>query len=97
MLDFPNIAIRPTELRLPFSAAMSIDKLSDVVMKATEPQMVLFNIYDDWLDRISSYTAFSRLTLLLRALKTNEESAKMILLSDPDDHYQIVPFMAFIH
>ncbi|CAI4515271.1 BCE_3a_G0026200.mRNA.1.CDS.1 [Saccharomyces cerevisiae] len=83
MLDFPNIAIRPTELRLPFSAAMSIDKLSDVVMKATEPQMVLFNIYDDWLDRISSYTAFSRLTLLLRALKTNEESAKMILLSDP--------------
>lgn len=83
MLDFPNIAIRPTELRLPFSAAMSIDKLSDVVMKATEPQMVLFNIYDDWQERVSSYTAFSRLILLLRALKTDEEKAKMILLRDP--------------
>ncbi|EDO19221.1 hypothetical protein Kpol_1050p81 [Vanderwaltozyma polyspora DSM 70294] len=83
MLDFPNISIRPTELRLPFSASMSIDKLSDVVMKATEPQMVLFNIYDDWLDKISSYTAFSRLILLLRALKTNEEKAKSILLADP--------------
>lgn len=83
MLDFPNIAIRPTELKLPFSAALSIDKLSDVVLKATEPQMVLFNIYDDWTERISSYTAFSRLILLLRALKTNEEKAKLILLRDP--------------
>lgn len=83
MLDFPNIAIRPTELRLPFSASMAIDKLSDVVLKATEPQMVLFNIYDDWLERISSYTAFSRIVLLLRGLKTNEEKAKMILLGDP--------------
>ncbi|SMN20752.1 similar to Saccharomyces cerevisiae YHR165C PRP8 Component of the U4/U6-U5 snRNP complex, involved in the second catalytic step of splicing [Maudiozyma saulgeensis] len=83
MLDFPNIVIRPTELRLPFAAAMAIDKLSDVVMKATEPQMVLFNIYDDWLERISSYTAFSRLILLLRGLKTDEEKAKRIILGDP--------------
>lgn len=83
MLDFPNIAIRPTELRLPFSASLAIDKLSDLVLKATEPQMVLFNIYDDWLERVSSYTAFSRLILLLRALKTDEEQAKNILLGDP--------------
>ncbi|AQZ09897.1 PRP8 (YHR165C) [Zygosaccharomyces parabailii] len=83
MLDFPNIAIRPTELRLPFAASMAIEKLSDVVLKATEPQMVLFNIYDDWLERVSSYTAFSRLILLLRGLKTNEEKAKMILFGDP--------------
>lgn len=83
MLDFPNISIRPTELRLPFAASLSIDKLSDVVMKATEPQMVLFNIYDDWLERVSSYTAFSRLILLLRGLKTDEEQAKIILLGDP--------------
>ncbi|CEP62605.1 U4/U6-U5 snRNP complex subunit PRP8 LALA0_S05e09362g [Lachancea lanzarotensis] len=83
MLDFPNISIRPTELKLPFSASLAIEKLSDVVMKATEPQMVLFNIYDDWLDRVSSYTAFSRLILLLRGLRTNEEKAQMILKSDP--------------
>ncbi|KAM3159448.1 MPN domain-containing protein [Lachancea thermotolerans] len=83
MLDFPNISIRPTELKLPFSASMAIEKLSDVVTKATEPQMVLFNIYDDWLERVSSYTAFSRLILLLRALRTNEERARMILKADP--------------
>ena len=30
-------------------------------MKATQPEMVLFNLYDDWLKSISSYTAFSSL------------------------------------
>jgi len=30
--------------------------LGDLILKATEPQMVLFNLYDDWLKAISSYT-----------------------------------------
>lgn len=41
--------------------------------------MVLANLYDDWLKSISSYTAFSRLILLLRALHVNNEKAKIIL------------------
>lgn len=44
--------------------------------------MVLFNIYDDWLKTISSYTAFSRLILILRALHVNPEKARMILRPD---------------
>lgn len=44
--------------------------------------MVLFNLYDDWLKSISSYTAFSRLILLLRALHVNNEKAKIILRPD---------------
>jgi len=44
--------------------------------------MVLFNIYDDWLKSISSYTAFSRLILILRALHVNNEKAKMLLKPD---------------
>ena len=43
---------------------------------------VLFNIYDDWLKTISSYTAFSRLVLILRALHVNPEKARMILRPD---------------
>lgn len=35
--------------------------------------MVLFNLYDDWLRTVSSYTAFSRLILILRALHVNPE------------------------
>ena len=44
--------------------------------------MVLFNLYDDWLKTISSYTAFSRLILILRALHVNTERTKIILKPD---------------
>lgn len=82
MLDHPNIAIRSSELHLPFAAALKIDKLADVVLKATEPQMVLFNFYDDWLENTSSYTAFSRTILLLRALGISPERTNLILRPD---------------
>ena len=70
MLDFPNIILKGSELKLPFQACLKIEKFGDLILKATEPQMLLFNIYDDWLKTISSYTAFSRLVLILRALFT---------------------------
>ena len=82
MLDYPNIVIKGSELQLPFQACMKIEKFGDLILKATEPQMVLFNIYDDWLKTISSYTAFSRLILILRALHVNNEKAKMMLRPD---------------
>ena len=82
LLDFPNIVIRPSELQLPFQAAMKIEKIADLVLQATEPQMVLFNLYDDWLRSVSSYTAFSRLVLILRALHVNMDKAKIILRPD---------------
>jgi len=41
--------------------------------------MVLFNLYDDWLKNVSSFTAFSRLILIFRALHVNHEKARMIL------------------
>ena len=44
--------------------------------------MILANLYDDWLKSISSYTAFSRLILLLRSVHVNNEKAKIILRPD---------------
>lgn len=44
--------------------------------------MVLFNVYDDWLKTISSYTAFSRLIMILRGLHVNPDSTKAILRPD---------------
>lgn len=82
MLDFPNISIRSSELHLPFALAMKVEKLSNVVLKAKEPQMVLFNLYDDWLSSISPYTAFSRIILLFRALGVNQERTDLILRPD---------------
>ncbi|OAO99508.1 hypothetical protein AXX17_AT4G44100 [Arabidopsis thaliana] len=82
LLDFPNIVIEGSELQLPFQACLKIEKFGDLILKATEPQMALFNIYDDWLMTVSSYTAFQRLILILRALHVNNEKAKMLLKPD---------------
>ncbi|KAK9710766.1 pre-mRNA-splicing factor 8, partial [Basidiobolus ranarum] len=82
LLDFPNIVIKGSELQLPFQACLKVEKFGDLILKATEPQMVLFNLYDDWLRTISSYTAFSRLILILRALHVNNDKTKMILRPD---------------
>jgi len=82
LLDFPNIVIKGSELQLPFQACLKIEKLGDLILKATEPQMVLFNLYDDWLTSVPSFTAFSRLILILRALHVNHEKSKIILKPD---------------
>ncbi len=82
LLDFPNISIRASELQLPFQAAMKVEKLGDMILRATEPKMMLFNLYDEWLKTISSYTAFSRLILILRALHVNQDKTKLLLRPD---------------
>lgn len=51
--------IKGSELQLPFQACLKVEKFGDLILKATEPQMVLFNLYDDWLKTISSYTVRS--------------------------------------
>merc|ERR1712232_1160774 len=56
--------------------------MGDLILKATQPEMVLFNLYDDWLKSISSYTAFSRMILILRALHVNPDRTKVILKPD---------------
>lgn len=40
LLDFPNIVITGSELQLPFQAAIKLEKFGDLILKATEPQMV---------------------------------------------------------
>ncbi|SBS81878.1 pre-mRNA splicing factor [Plasmodium malariae] len=79
LLDFPNIIIKGTELNLPFQALLKLNKIGDLILKATQPQMLLFNLYDDWLNNISSFTAFSRLILILRSLHINPQQSKILL------------------
>lgn len=91
MLDFPNISIRQSELKLPFAHALKNDKLGDIVLRASEPQMILFNLYDNWLEKVSSYTAFSRVLLILRSLGISQEKTNLILRPDAsvitEDHH----------
>jgi len=82
LLDFPNIVIKGSELQLPFQAILRIEKFGDLILRASKPELAIFNLYDDWLQSISSFTAFSRLILILRAVHVNNEKAKMILKPD---------------
>jgi len=82
LLDFPNITLRQSELQLPFQSALKMEKLGDLILRATEPAMVLFNLYDDWLKTISSYTAFSRMILILRAMHIDTPRTKLVLRPD---------------
>jgi pre-mRNA-processing factor 8 len=80
LLDFPNIVITGSELQLPFQACMKVEKFGDLILRAKEPKMCLFNLYDDWLQSISSPpVVFNRLILILRCLHVNLERAKVIL------------------
>ncbi|KAL5351055.1 pre-mRNA-splicing factor 8 [Pseudogymnoascus australis] len=82
LLDFPNVSIRASELQLPFQSAIKLEKLNDMILRATEPQIILFSLYDDWLKTISSYTAFFRLIFILRALQVNIDKTKLLLRPD---------------
>ncbi|KAJ2741133.1 Pre-mRNA-processing-splicing factor 8, partial [Coemansia sp. BCRC 34301] len=82
MLDFPNITIRGSEMQLPLQALLKIEKIGDMILKATEPKMSMWSCYDNWLATVSPYTAFSRLVLILRALHINNERAKIVLRPD---------------
>ncbi|EEA07181.1 Mov34/MPN/PAD-1 family protein [Cryptosporidium muris RN66] len=79
LLDFPNIVIKGSDLSLPFQALLKLEKFGDLILKATQPSMVLFTLYDDWLKSVSPFTAFSRLILLLRSLHVNPERTKFLL------------------
>jgi len=79
LLDFPNIVIKGSELSLPFQSFASVEKFGDLILKATRPQMCLFNLYDDWLKSVSPYTAFHRLILIFRALHVNPDRTKAVL------------------
>ncbi|MES1908659.1 MAG: hypothetical protein MHM6MM_001547, partial [Cercozoa sp. M6MM] len=94
MLDFPNIVIRGSELALPFQQLLLIERIGDEVVKATESCLQRHNLYDDWLEGsagssggtgahgISTWTAFARLMLILRALHVDNVKARTILRPD---------------
>src|SRR5439155_1564722 len=48
LLDFPNIVIKGSELQLPFQSCLKLEKFGDLILKATEPQMVGFTFLHDY-------------------------------------------------
>lgn len=82
LLDFPNTVISGTDLQLPFQAILKCHRLGDLVVGAGMSRTLQFNLYDDWLCSVSSFTAFGRLILILRALRVNLDETYLILRLD---------------
>ena len=62
LLDFPNVIIKGTELQLPFQACVKHELIGDEILKATQPKMLLCNLYDDWTKEISIYKLIYKIT-----------------------------------
>ncbi|MCH0629904.1 hypothetical protein JNB11_08040 [Kocuria palustris] len=87
-LDFPNLGLRNSELKLPFLAALKVPKLAAIVEDLEKPELVLLNLYDDWLQEVLPLTAFNRLVLILRAFLLNPEKAQRTVYPDGVDVLQ---------
>ncbi|KAK9911182.1 hypothetical protein M0R45_035103 [Rubus argutus] len=94
--NFPNTAIKASEVERPFRALLKNEKFRELIT-TDQPHHVLFvfKIYDDWLKSNSSYTAFSRMILVLRALDVSYEEAKRVLeraeTHEPEHHIWLWP------
>ena len=64
LLDFPNIVLKGSDLNMPFQSCLKVEKLGDQILRATKPMMILYNLYDDWLKSISSYSALVRFSVV---------------------------------
>lgn len=83
LMDYTNIILKGSDLRIPFQSCFRLPTVGDLVAEATEPKLVIFRLYDDWLDTVSANTAFSRLVLILRGLHVDHEKA-WCAIADPE-------------
>ena len=81
LLDFANIIRRGCSVPFYFGQLLKIERFRDHVLRATESQLTFYCLYDDWLETVSPFTAFSRLILLVRALGVNADATQELLAS----------------
>ena len=62
LLDFPNVIIKGTELQLPFQACVKHELIGDEILKAIHPKILLYNLYNDWIKKISIYKLIYEIT-----------------------------------
>lgn len=81
LIDFPEIQLHGCTFFLPLSALLRIKKIEELINTATEPQLVVFNLYEDW-EPIAPAAAFRRLIMMLQALRLDATAALDII--DPE-------------
>ena len=79
--EINSIEYEKLKINVNFNSIFNIKRIKDIIEQATESSSFEINLYDNWLTSVSSYTAFSRLYMILMIPNLiNSESGTSILL-----------------
>lgn len=80
LIDYPNIQLQGAEIQIPFHVILKLEHYGETVLRAQQSDLLVFNIYDNWTESISNFTAFNRMILLLRSLHVDIQKSIGILM-----------------
>jgi pre-mRNA-processing factor 8 len=78
LICYPNIVIKGSEIKISFYSLLQIEKIANKIKKTSFYNLLIYTLYDDWLNFISAFTCFSRIILILRSLDVNFQKFKKI-------------------
>jgi pre-mRNA-processing factor 8 len=69
LIQFPDIVIKGSEIKIPFFSLLQIEKIANKIKNSNLCEILIYTLYDDWLDIISPFTCFSRIILILKSIE----------------------------
>nr|UXY86768.1 splicing factor Prp8 [Cryptomonas paramecium] len=81
MARFSYIKVKKNFFKIPLESLVKYTKMKNLLDCSKFNGFFMFNLYDNWLKSISSFTAFCRLILILKSFKINNIKTKKILSS----------------
>lgn len=85
LINYPEILIKGIQIKISLQHLLKIKKIGNEVFLAKFSKMSTFFLFDDWLLANSSFTAFSRLILILNSIEFDYGSVKN-LFGNLDKH-----------
>lgn len=84
LIDYPEILIKNTEIKISLHCLLRIKKFRKIITESFSCANLIFNLYDNWLAKISAYTSFSRLILILRGIEVDFFKVREIFMNSFD-------------
>ena len=78
LTEYPTILIKSSNFKIPFKSLLAIEKINKKDVESKNCETIFSNLYDNWIDSVSSFTAFSRLILILKSIEINKEKVDRI-------------------
>ena len=63
-----------------------MQSLGNTVQSAQKPELLIYNLYDDWRQHVKSFTCFNRSILIMRALHVDVSKTSALLKDASQQH-----------